>query len=76
MAFTGHEHVYERIKPKKGITYFIVGSSGQLRKGDLLRTPDVAGGFDQDQAFMLVEIAGNEMAFRTVSARSLPRIRA
>lgn len=67
VAFTGHEHIYERLQPQKGITYFIVGSSGQLRRGDLTDSPDVAAGFDQDQAFMLVEIAALEMRFQTVS---------
>jgi 3',5'-cyclic AMP phosphodiesterase CpdA len=67
VAFTGHEHIYERLQPQKGITYFIVGSSGQLRRGDLTNSPDVAGGFDQDQAFMLVEIAALEMRFQTIS---------
>ena len=28
VVLTGHEHFYERIKPQKGIHYFIVGSSG------------------------------------------------
>ena len=33
VVFSGHEHIYERTTPQKGITYFIEGSSGQLRKG-------------------------------------------
>ena len=39
VVFAGHEHVYERTKPQKGITYFTEGASGQLRKGDLRKTP-------------------------------------
>ena len=35
VVLTGHEHFYERIKPQKGIAYFIIGSSAKLRKGDL-----------------------------------------
>src|SRR6185295_15249293 len=26
VVFTGHDHFYERIKPQKGIAYFVVGS--------------------------------------------------
>src|SRR5262245_3959947 len=37
VVLTGHEHFYERIKPQKRINYFIVGSSGQLRKGNIER---------------------------------------
>jgi hypothetical protein len=67
LAFTGHDHIYERIKPQKGITHFVIGNSGKLRRGDLEPSPTSAAGFDQDQAFMLVEIAGDEMRFQTIS---------
>jgi 3',5'-cyclic AMP phosphodiesterase CpdA len=67
VVFSGHEHIYERLKPQKGITYFIDGSSGQLRKGDLQRSAMTAAGFDQDQTFMLVEIGADAMFFQTIS---------
>ena len=67
VVFAGHEHIYERTVPQKGITYFVEGSSGQLRKGDLHRSALTAAGFDQDQTFMLVELRGDEMSFRTIS---------
>jgi Calcineurin-like phosphoesterase len=67
VVFTSHDHIYERIKPQKGITYFVEGSSGRLRKGDLQPSPVTAAGFDQDRTFMLVEIAGNQMVFRAIS---------
>ena len=31
VVFSGHDHFYERVKPQKGIGYFVVGSGGQLR---------------------------------------------
>jgi 3',5'-cyclic AMP phosphodiesterase CpdA len=67
VVFSGHEHIYERIKPQKGITYFIEGSSGQLRKGGVEPSDMTAASFDQDQTFMLVNILGDEMSFRTLS---------
>jgi hypothetical protein len=67
VVFSGHDHVYERLKPQKGIHYFVVGSSGQLRKGDLEASPTTAAGFDQDQAFLLVEIDGADMFFQAIS---------
>ena len=33
VVFSGHDHVYERIKPQKGIYYFVSGAAGQLRQG-------------------------------------------
>ncbi|HZP47352.1 MAG TPA: metallophosphoesterase [Vicinamibacterales bacterium] len=67
VVFSGHEHVYERVKPQKGITYFIDGSGGQLRKGDMNPSAQTAASFDQDQTFMLVEVAGDELHFQTVT---------
>ena len=44
VVFSGHDHFYERIKPQKGITYFVEGSSGQLRKGGRDADRDDGGG--------------------------------
>jgi len=33
VVLSGHEHFYERIKPQKGIAYFIIGSSANSGKG-------------------------------------------
>ena len=67
VVLAGHEHFYERIKPQKGIVYFIVGSSAQLRKGNINKTDQTALGFDTDNAFMLCEIAGDKMYFQAIS---------
>lgn len=67
VVFSGHDHVYERTKPQRGITYFVAGSSGELRKGDVKPSALTAAYFDQDQAFMLVEVAGDDMFFQTRS---------
>jgi predicted phosphodiesterase len=67
VVFSGHEHVYERIVPKNGIFYFVLGNSGELRLHGLRASPDVAKGFDTDRDFMLVEIDGDQLSFQTVS---------
>jgi len=67
VALSGHEHFYERTTPQKGITYFIEGSSGQLRKGDVSRSAMTAAAFDEDQTFMLMEVAGDELTFEAIS---------
>jgi 3',5'-cyclic AMP phosphodiesterase CpdA len=67
VVFSGHDHVYERIKPQKGITYFVAGSGGELRKGDVHPSAMTAAYFDQDQSFMLVEISGDELFFQAIS---------
>jgi 3',5'-cyclic AMP phosphodiesterase CpdA len=67
VVFSGHDHVYERIKPQKGIYYFVSGSAGQLRKGNMAPTEETAASFDQDLSFMAVEVAGADMFFQTIS---------
>ena len=68
VVLASHDHFYERVKPQKGIVYFVVGSGGQLRKGNLDRASGItAKGFDTDLAFMAAEITGDEMYFNAIS---------
>jgi predicted phosphodiesterase len=63
VVFSGHDHIYERIKPQNGVYYFVAGAGGALRKGDLTRTELTVKGYDQDCTFMLAEVDGNAMYF-------------
>jgi hypothetical protein len=72
VVFAGHDHVYERVNPQKGIYYFTEGSSGELRAGDLKQNMITAKGYDSDNTFMLVEFAGDQMNFQTISRTGLP----
>ncbi len=67
VVLSGHEHLYERVVPKNGISYFVLGNSGELRLHGLKQTPDVAKGFDTDRSFMVVEIAGDQFYFQAIS---------
>jgi predicted phosphodiesterase len=67
IVLSGHEHVYERIKPQGDIHYFVLGNAGQLRPHDLRPAADIAKGFDTDRAFMLMEAAGDDLYFQTIS---------
>jgi 3',5'-cyclic AMP phosphodiesterase CpdA len=67
VVFSGHDHVYERVQPQKGIHYFVSGSAGQLRRGNMRRSSQTAASFDQDQSFMTVEISGPELFFQAIS---------
>jgi hypothetical protein len=67
-AFSGHDHFYERSKPQKGgIVYWVAGAGGRLRSGDLRASAMTAKGFDSDNHFMIVEIAGEDLYFQTIS---------
>lgn len=67
VVFAGHDHVYERLTPQKGIYYFVLGNAGELRLHDLKPSANTLKGFDTDRAFMLVEIAGDQLYFQTIS---------
>jgi 3',5'-cyclic AMP phosphodiesterase CpdA len=67
VVFSGHDHVYERVAPQQGIYYFVSGAAGQLRRGNMRPTKDTAAYFDQDQSFMLVEVAGDDLSYSAIS---------
>jgi predicted MPP superfamily phosphohydrolase len=68
VVLNGHDHFYERVKPQKGIQYFVVGSGGQLRAGNIDRRSGItAQGFDTDLVFMAAEITGDEMYFNAIA---------
>lgn len=68
VVLTGHDHVYERIKPQKGIYYFVSGGGGKLRTGDVNdASPLTANSYDRDLHFMLFEVAGDQMYFQAIS---------
>ena len=68
-VFSGHEHVYERVRPEDSIYYFILGNSGKLMTHDFRSSEGMEKGFDTDQSFMLVEIADDKLYFQTISRR-------
>ena len=68
VVLTGHDHVYERIKPQKGIYYFVSGAGGKLRTGDVDREAVLTEkSYDRDLHFMLFEVVGDEMYFQAIS---------
>jgi hypothetical protein len=68
VVLTGHDHFYERIKPQKGIYYFVSGAGGKLREGDVKESsPLTAKYYDTDMSFMLAEIVKGELHFQVIS---------
>ena len=68
VVFTGHDHIYERVKPQQGIVYFVAGSGGKLRGGDIDRTTGITAVANaRERVFVICEISGDEMVFNAVS---------
>jgi hypothetical protein len=79
-VFQGHEHFYERIKPQRGIYYFISGGAAKLREGNIQKTDLTAKAFDTGYHFMLIELTKDKLNFqaisdlgKTIDSGSLPR---
>ena len=69
IVFTGHEHIYERLHPQKGIYHFTVGGAAKLRKGDTRPSPLIAARYDRDRSFLLAEIAGDSLYFQAINRK-------
>jgi 3',5'-cyclic AMP phosphodiesterase CpdA len=67
VVFSGHDHMYERLKPQKGITYFVVGAGGQLREGGVQRSETTAAAFDREQSFLLVDVDKEALRFQAIT---------
>jgi predicted phosphodiesterase len=68
VVFTGHDHIYERVKPQQGIVYFVAGSGGKLRRGDIdRRTGITAAANARDRIFLACEINGDELVFNAIT---------
>ena len=67
LTLSGHEHFYQRTPPQRGITHFISGGAGSLRRGDIRPSTLVAAGFDIDYHFMLLEVTRDELFYQAIS---------
>lgn len=69
VVFSGHYHVYERIKPQKGVQYIVAGSGGKLMKGNLNKKSALtAFGNDQTRIFLLATVEENQMLVKAITA--------
>jgi predicted MPP superfamily phosphohydrolase len=71
VVLSGHEHVYERFAPQKGISYFVLGNSGELRYHDLKPSASAAKQFDTDRSFGMFELTAKDLSFQVVSRAGL-----
>jgi hypothetical protein len=66
-VFSGHDHVYERVKPQQGVQYFVSGVGSKPRRGDLERdSPFLAYGNDETSSFISIEVTPERFSFKTI----------
>jgi predicted phosphodiesterase len=69
VVFNGHDHIYERTTPQQGIVYFVAGSGGKLRRGNIDRSTGITAMANaQDRIFVVCEIFGDELVFNAIAA--------
>jgi 3',5'-cyclic AMP phosphodiesterase CpdA len=67
VVFSGHDHIYERTHPQKGIQYFVTGAGGKTRRGGVdLKSQCRAVSFDEDNHFMVIELDDREINFKAI----------
>jgi len=65
VVFSGHEHLYERIRPQHGVHYFVSGGGGRsLYSVKRNEFDEVA---ISEHHFMVVEIAGDRLFFEAIT---------
>ena len=68
LVLTGHDHLYERSKPQHGITHFVAGSGGKLRRGDYRpNQPFSARVVDTTNVFVVMEVNGDQLVFNSIA---------
>lgn len=67
LVLSGHDHFYERIKPQRGVAYFVSGAAGKLRRGDINRQdPLLEAGNDETYHFMRFDLGADEIRFHAI----------
>ena len=56
VVFSGHDHVYERRKPQRGIYYIVSGGDGPLRRGTLRPAGMTPPAGEQDKKLRHAEV--------------------
>ena len=68
LVLTGRDHLYERSKPQHGITHFVAGSGGKLRRGDYRpNQPFSARVVDTTNVFVVMEVNGDQLVFNSIA---------
>ena len=65
VVFSGHEHLYERIKPQHEVKYFVSGGGGRYLYDYKPSAFDEVG--LSEHHFMVAEIAGDRMFFEAIT---------
>ncbi len=66
LVLAGHNHVYERLAPHRGILFVVAGSGGSLNHGDWPSNPESRVRYNQSRAFVGLAIQGKRLFLRAI----------
>jgi len=66
VAFSGHDHIYERTVPQQGVQYFVSGAAGKRAAVDKKSSLSAAS-FDADNHFMVIEVSDSHFDFKAIT---------
>lgn len=70
LVLAGHDHVYERLKPQKGVSHFTSGAGSETRVGDLQPgSPFFTFGNDRETSFMLFAVRRDSIEFWSLNSQ-------
>ena len=70
VAFSGHDHIYQRVTLQQGVQYFVSGAGGKIREGDINRRDSiVAFGYDSDSHFMVIDADAVSLKFSAINTQ-------
>jgi 3',5'-cyclic AMP phosphodiesterase CpdA len=68
VVLSGHDHVYERVKPQQGVQYFVTGAGGKVRPGDVnMRSPFREMSYDRENHYLQMVIEDQQINFQTIT---------
>jgi hypothetical protein len=65
VVFSGHEHLYERIRPQRGVYYFVSGGGGRNLYDLKMSEFDEVGA--SEHHFMIAQVSGDTMLFEAIT---------
>lgn len=68
VVLSGHDHVYERVRPQQGVYHFTAGAGSEVRAGSLQpASPFYEFGNDRELSFMLFSVRPDAIRFWAVN---------
>ncbi len=66
IVLAGHNHIYQRTIPIKGVVYFVDGIGSKHNHGGYKEDPLIPYNYDKNEGFLYMEFSYDEMNFKAI----------